>query len=80
MTYNLKELWILLGWLIDNKEWVFSGIGLPICAWIISLFVRKRKASTKLPASQSQTGGNNSTNIQGGNNVNITMGEKNARK
>ncbi|MBT2714710.1 hypothetical protein [Bacillus sp. ISL-57] len=63
-------------WLIDNKEWVFSGIGLPICAWIITMIVKKKNAP-KIPVTeQSQTSGNNSTNIQGGNDVNISIGEK----
>ncbi|QTC41527.1 hypothetical protein I7V34_21175 [Bacillus sp. V3] len=67
-------------WLIDNKEWVFSGIGLPICAWILSLIIKKKKGSRKPLTAQSQTGGNHSTNIQGGNNVMVTNGEKNAEK
>jgi hypothetical protein len=65
-------------WLIDNKEWVFSGIGLPICAWIITRFVKKKNATTE--ARQSQTGGDHSINIQGGNDVNVNMGEKDVKK
>jgi hypothetical protein len=69
-----------LQWLIDNKEWVFSGIGIPICVWIITLIVKKKNAP-KIPVSgQSQTSGNHSTNIQGGNDVTVSMGEKNAKK
>jgi hypothetical protein len=69
-------------WLIQNKEWIFSGIGLPISVWIINLIIKKKKNPEKLSTSQSlsQSGGNHSTNIQGGKNVNVTMGEKNAKK
>lgn len=42
-------------WLIENKEWVFSGIGLPICAWIIKLFIQKKKATSNSVITQSQT-------------------------
>jgi hypothetical protein len=48
-------------WIIDNKEWVFSGIGVAILGW---LFFR---SSNK----QVQKGGNNSKNIQVGGNLNI---------
>lgn len=68
-------------WLIQNKEWVFSGIGIPIIVWIGTLIVKKKNPE-KLSTSKSlsQSGGNHSTNIQGGKNVNVTMGEKNAKK
>lgn len=63
----------LLNWVNDNKEWAFSGIGitilLAVCGVIKFLFFKKEKLS----ASQMQTSGKNSINIQIG-------GDYNARK
>ncbi len=56
-------------WIIENKDWLFSGIAiaipLAIVGWIIS--TRRNK--------QVQRGGKNSTNIQVGGNFKIG-GEK----
>ena len=56
-------------WIIENKNWLFSGIAiavpLAIVGWIIS--IRRNK--------QVQKGGKNSTNIQVGGNFKIG-GEK----
>jgi hypothetical protein len=56
-------------WIIENKNWLFSGIAiavpLAIVGWIIS--TRRNK--------QDQKGGKNSTNIQVGGNFKIG-GEK----
>lgn len=46
----------MLDYLIDNKEWIFSGIGVAVLSWL--LFGRSKKSS------MSQKGGDNSTNIQ----------------
>lgn len=52
-------------WIIENKDWLFSGIAiavpLAIVGWIIS--TRRNK--------QIQKGGENSTNIQVGGSINI---------
>ena len=69
----------MLEWISDNK--VFSGIGgvvLTILAGIIGYFFKK-KNDKSLP-SQSITAGNNSNNIQGSNEVNVTIGDKNDRR
>lgn len=55
-----------MDWLIQNKEWLFSGVGIAIFSFIFSLFL-KSKNSLK----QKQSSGKKSTNIQAGNNVNI---------
>lgn len=58
-------------WIIENKDWLFSGIAiavpLAIIGWIISSRGNK----------QVQKGGKNSTNIQVGGNLKIG-GEKDA--
>jgi hypothetical protein len=63
-----------LDWITENK--VFSGIAgvaLTIAAGIIGNFKKKDKSSP----SQTITAGNNSNNVQGGNDVNVTIGDKN---
>lgn len=56
----------IIDWFTSNKEWVFSGIGAVIIATIIAWFLR-RSSSKK----QIQKSGNNSINIQVGDNLNI---------
>ena len=52
-------------WIIQNKEWLFSGIAIAIPLAIIGWFFSSR--GTK----QVQKSGNNSTNIQVGGNLKI---------
>jgi len=69
----------MLEWISDNK--VFSGIGgvvLTILAGTIGYFFKKK--TDKSQPSQSIKAGNNSNNIQGGNDVKVTIGEKNDRR
>ncbi|MBM7835700.1 hypothetical protein [Clostridium sardiniense] len=58
-------------WIIENKEWLFSGIGVTILVAIIGIFIKKRVDGKIV---QTINSGNNSTNIQGGENVNIKIG------
>lgn len=57
----------MLTWLINNKEWVFSGIGVLILSTIIGFFV-KQKTSTI----QKQKSGDNGINIQSTGSVTIS--------
>ncbi|WP_088233128.1 hypothetical protein [Bacillus cereus] len=57
-------------WIIQNKGWLFSGIGVVIITGIIRLVFKN-----KIP-NQSITSGENSHNYQSGNDLNITIGEK----
>ena len=52
----------MLDYLIDNKEWIFSGIGVAVISWVLF-----RASGNK--SNMSQKGGDNSTNIQVGGNV-----------
>ncbi|BBB66589.1 hypothetical protein UNDYM_2336 [Undibacterium sp. YM2] len=52
-------------WIIQNKEWLFSGIAIAIPLAIIGWFFSSRGNS------QVQKSGDNSTNIQIGGNVKI---------
>jgi hypothetical protein len=53
-------------WLIDNKEWVFSGIGVFVLSLFLQfLFNKKESKSIK----QKIKSGKNSINIQAGGDV-----------
>lgn len=58
-----------MSWLIENKEWVFSGIGVSVLFFVLSLF--KKGSGVK----QVQKSGANSTNYQAGGDIKI--GSKN---
>ena len=57
-------------WIIDNKEWLFSGAGIFFITTIIAL-INNKKSSLK----QSQKSGKNSTSYQAGGDIHI--GDKN---
>lgn len=57
-----------MGWLIDNKEWVFSGIGV-LALSIIGLFFKRNHSKQNIEA------GNNSINIQGSSNIKVRNGK-----
>lgn len=64
----------IMDWIIQNKEWLFSGIGVTIIVGLIGIFIKsKLKNGSKRQIIKS---GNHSTNIQGGRDVNITFGDK----
>jgi len=53
----------MIEYLINNKEWIFSGAGIAVISWI---FLRN-SASKK--SSMTQKSGDNSTNIQVGGDI-----------
>lgn len=53
----------MLKYLIENKEWIFSGIGV----LAISVFITRRKSEKKM----SQKSGNKSRNLQAGRDINL---------
>lgn len=53
----------MIDYLINNKEWIFSGIGVAVISW---LFLRKSTGSN-----MNQKGGKGSTNIQVGGNFSV---------
>ena len=57
-------------WIIENKDWLFSGIAIAVPLAIAGWFISTRGNK------QVQKGGKNSTNIQVGGNFKIG-GEKN---
>lgn len=56
-----------MNWIIKNKEWLFSGIGVALVSWIVTLFFPKKLA--KKTIRQTQKSGKNSTNVQVGENL-----------
>jgi hypothetical protein len=55
-----------LAWVIDNKEWIFGGIGVAVVTGVIALLRRRQNGVT-----QKQTSGANSTNVQAGRDINV---------
>lgn len=51
-------------YIIENKEWIFSGIGVAVISWFL---LRKSKGLT-----MSQKGGKGSTNIQVGGDFSVS--------
>lgn len=62
----------LLSWIIRNKEWLFSGVGVVVVAWIGRIIYKGRQAAP----TQNIRSGSNSTNIQVGRDVNINNESK----
>lgn len=67
-----------LDWIMQNKEWLFSGIGVTLISVIVGLFV-KNKYRGKKTYHQVINSGDKSTNIQGGRDVHVTFGENHDR-
>ena len=58
----------ILNFIINNKEWIFSGVGVAIIAGMIGMiFRRKRKKELNIES------GSRSTNIQAGDSAQITI-------
>jgi hypothetical protein len=55
-----------LEWVIDNKKWLFSGAGIFVFSWIVSLIFKKKRYAS---STQTIRSGDNSTNIQSGRDV-----------
>lgn len=51
-------------WIVNNVEWIFSGIGVAVASLLFGVFFKKRSR-----LSQKQSSGSNSVNIQSGGNV-----------
>jgi hypothetical protein len=51
----------MLQYILDNRQWIFSGIGVALASGIVALVFRQRRRGTK----QIQRSGANCINIQG---------------
>jgi hypothetical protein len=56
-------------WIVNNKEWLFGGVGVAVISGIMTLVWRYRTGS-----SQNQKGGVNSTNVQAGRDISLNEG------
>ena len=61
----------LIQWLIDNKNWIFSGIGV----FVISFFFLKKSGR-----SQKQKSGSGSINLQSHGDINISSNKNKGEK
>lgn len=55
-----------MDWILENKEWIFSGVGVFAIGIIISIFRKKNKSPNMV-----QKSGKNSTNYQSGGDMKI---------
>lgn len=55
-----------LTWVLENKEWIFGGIGVAAITGLLGLFIHRQ-----ISLSQGQRSGNNSTNLQSGRDINL---------
>jgi hypothetical protein len=74
----LDEIIKTIKWVVDNKEWLFSGVGIVVVLWIGRAIFKVRQAKS----SQKIRSGNNSINMQAGRDIKIKGGlkQENAKK
>ncbi len=58
----------MIDWVVSNKEWIFSGIGVALIGFVYSTIQSKKKANKIV-----QKGGDNSINNIGDGNTNIKI-------
>lgn len=61
-----------VAWIVDNKQWLFSGAGLVVLAWIGRFIFKKKYASS----TQTIRSGDGSTNVQAGRDVSVGTKKK----
>ncbi len=59
-------------WVIENKKWLFSGVGVVVFVWVGRLIFKKASVSS----TQTIRSGDSSTNVQAGRDVNIATKKK----
>ena len=58
---------VIVGWLSENREWVFSGVGVSVISLVLGFWFGR--ASVRSSFKQEQRGGDHSTNTQIGSNT-----------
>lgn len=58
-------------WISANKEWMFSGVGVVVAAWVWRVIFKARRAS-----SQEIRSGDKSRNIQAGRDIRVETKSK----
>lgn len=62
----------IFAWVINNKEWLFSGVGIVLFAWLGRVLFRSTLASSE----QIIRSGDGSNNVQAGRDANVRMTKK----
>ncbi len=65
----MKEI---LKWIDANRAWIFDGVGVLLISAFIGLIVKLWNKEKKSDNNQTQTGGDDSVNIQAGRDIRIT--------
>ena len=63
---------VIITFLIDHKEWLFSGVGIVTITSIFRMIFRKKHTESN----QKIQAGNGSTNIQSGGDVSINIDKR----
>jgi len=63
----------ILDWIVANKQWVFSGIGVVALTAFVGFFVKRKRTNGRR---QQQSTRGISTNFQAGKNINVTFYEE----
>lgn len=58
-------------WLINNKEWLFSGVGVALFTTVLAVFMKRK--SGRLIAIKKATAGNSSKIIQADGDVSVSI-------
>ncbi|EOV9528762.1 MULTISPECIES: hypothetical protein [Bacillus cereus group] len=66
-------------YIMDNKEWIFSGVGLPVIGIVIAIFKGNKKDRQESTYTFKQKSGKNSTNYQG-HTLHINSDNKNEKE
>lgn len=61
-----------MNWIIENKEWIFSGIGITIIVAVYNIFFRK-KGKSDLMSNKISNSGNNISSNTNTNNFNVSI-------
>ena len=60
----------MVDWILNNRQWVFSGIGVAVLVGVVGWLRSRGKAGLV----QKQRSGSNSANLQAGGNISIGGG------
>ena len=63
-----------MNWIVANKEWIFSGVGVFAVGLVITYFVKRARDAN---ITQNQTSGTNSNNYQSAGDLNVNIGDDN---
>ena len=73
----------LVSWIVENKEWVFSGVGVAVLSLLIALITRRRRSAGQASQSiqsQTQQTGTGTIAYQAGGNISIVTSQTAARR